>query len=587
MDSTDLLIQALLSNGSGGGATGKADKVQNATAGDLASLSASGNLTDSGVSVDDVNGKMDKVDGGTQGNLISLDLEGNAQDSGISASLVESLPSLPETNGDYVLKKDSGGLSYASADYLNQTGMVAGAYSPPYSSGDYCTYNNTLYMASVDIPASEVFTLSHWTPVTLGGELEKVTSVEKTRYGFHIDSNEADPSACVTYLADSIGMTPAHMDFANDRFDWGSWKNAFFIPRPCMLKYDGTVDYYLDPNDYSKKEDGTPSDVANFAYGGNAMVEWGRDGKKIWYKIVPDSDPTSASVYIADYQADENYRAWSFVNNQGVMVDHFYTPAYNGSIDADGRLRSLSGVAAANICQGKTGRQEIDAAKMNNPGDGMMWYTEVFADINLINLLLILMGKSRNGQKTFGNGVQGGEQINMIGTGMMNAKGLFWGSNDNTHGVKVFGMENWWGNQNRRYGGHVLKEFNHYFKMTWGTEDGSSAVGYNSSGTGYKAGGISPTETGMYIVDMQFNGDAFFVAEATASGTQETNWCDSYYVDSGNRYPYRGGATNGAVGGCGPFRVNLNYMLENSYWNIGAALSCKPLAQQSESETEG
>jgi hypothetical protein len=59
-------------------------------------------------------------------------------------------------------------------------------------------------------------------------------------------------------------MTPAAM--GSTSFNYGSWKNAFFMPRPCMLKFDGTVDYYLNPNDYSKKEDGTASDITNFEY---------------------------------------------------------------------------------------------------------------------------------------------------------------------------------------------------------------------------------------------------------------------------------------------------------------------------------
>ena len=53
------------------------------------------------------------------------------------------------------------------------------------------------------------------------------------------------------------------MDYDNDSFDYGSWEDAFFMPRPCMLKSDGTVDYYLDPDDYSKREDGTASDISN------------------------------------------------------------------------------------------------------------------------------------------------------------------------------------------------------------------------------------------------------------------------------------------------------------------------------------
>ena len=105
-------------------------------------------------------------------------------------------------------------------------------------------------------------------------------------YGFIIDGNESAPSAAVSYTDDAVGLTPAHMDFTNDVFDYGSWKDAFFMPRPCMLKSNGVVDYYLQENDFSKKLDGTASDIADATYDGNAMMEWGRDGKKIWMKVI-------------------------------------------------------------------------------------------------------------------------------------------------------------------------------------------------------------------------------------------------------------------------------------------------------------
>ena len=145
-------------------------------------------------------------------------------------------------------------------------------------------------------------------------EIEPTT--DSIVYGFHVNSNESDPSEAVTYLRDAVGMTPAKMDFTSGIFNWGSWKDAFFIPRPCMLNYDGTVAYYLDPNDYSKKyEDGTPSDISNVDFGGNAMMEWGKDHKRIWYKIVPDDlDDTSYSVYIADHKEDEDFHCYNFYN---------------------------------------------------------------------------------------------------------------------------------------------------------------------------------------------------------------------------------------------------------------------------------
>lgn len=76
-------------------------------------------------------------------------------------------------------------------------------------------------------------------------------------YGFSIDQTESNPDSMIQYIDDCTNTEyePAKMDFDNKVFDYGSWADAWFIKqcKPCMLKYDGTVDYYLDMNDYSKK----------------------------------------------------------------------------------------------------------------------------------------------------------------------------------------------------------------------------------------------------------------------------------------------------------------------------------------------
>ena len=348
-------------------------------------------------------------------------------------------------------------------------------------------------------------------------------------FGFHIDGDEGDPEAAVTYLENAVGMTPAKMDYEHDTFDYGSWgTDVFFMPRPCMPKFNGEVDYYLDPSDYSKKEDGTASDIASDAYGGNAMMEWGRGGRKIWYKIVPDDgDDTSASVYIANHQADADYRCWSFINNHGDLVDHFYTPIYSGSI-VGSRLRSLSGKSYSQLCQNKTAAQEIELAEANNPTAAeKMWYTEVLADVVLINLLLILMGKSLDTQGVYGRGRQGQSSTasSMLGTGTMNTKGLFWGADDDTHGVKTLGMEMWWSNQWRRYAGHCLVNNAHAVKYTRGTQDGSTATDYNTTGSGYISAGAAPRKQ-AFVEKMRFSEDGFVTAVATGAGTSAAYWCD-------------------------------------------------------------
>ena len=400
-------------------------------------------------------------------------------------------------------------------------------------------------------------------------------------YGFHISSGESDPSAAVTYLADAVGMTPAKMDFVNDVFDWGSWADAFFLPRPCMLKYDGTVGYYLDPNDYSKKADGTASDIADDAYDGNAMMEWGRNGEKIWYKIVPDeNDDTSASVYIANYQADHDYNAWSFINSVGELKDHFYTPIYNGSIDTAGRLRSISGKGYADFCKNKTVAAEMAAAELNNPGTGKMWFTEVYADLVLIDLLLILIGKSLNTQAVFGNGrcnqTALSTEAKALETGTMDNRGLFYGANDDDHGVKVFGMENFWGNRRRRFAGSVNVDHVHRFKMTYGPQDGSSADGYNTTGDGYLTGAALPDANG-WTRKMAFN--AFGFSPSATGASAATYWCD-YFGGSTTvaaAYPFFGGGAAYTTAVEGAFCLDINRGSAFANYDLGANLSCKPL----------
>lgn len=398
-----------------------------------------------------------------------------------------------------------------------------------------------------------------------------------TIYGIHINGAESDPDAAVTYLADAAGMTPAKMNFTAGTFDYGSWQNAFYQPRPCMVKYDGTVDYYLDPDDYTKKEDGTTaSDVGDTTYAGNAMMEWGQNGKKIWLKIVPTSaDGTSGDVYVADFQADPDFHDWPFHNCDGVSVPHFYTPIFNGA-NIDSKLRSLSGQA---LVYGKTAQEELDLAHANNTGEKVLWETEVFADIQLINILHYLMFKTLDVPSKLGLGFTSSNESGMKAwrTGALNDKGLFFGYNDGTHAVKSFGMENWWGMQWRRYLGHIMVNGVQKVKLTRNTEDGSTVNGYNLTGEGYITEGVTPTGTsGDFIKQMIFTPEGMF-PKATG-GSQTTYYCDKmWYSNSITAVPSRGAYAGDGLS-AGVAAVYLYNAASAAVGGRGASLSCKPLA---------
>lgn len=399
--------------------------------------------------------------------------------------------------------------------------------------------------------------------------------IGSTIYGMRIDGTKSAPEQMITYLADcdNANFTPAHMNYSTDKFDYGSWKNAFFMPRPCMLKYNGTVDYYLNQNDYTKKADGTASDVANTNYGGNAMIEWGDGENQIWVKVVPDNGTadTSCRIYISDSQEDKNYHAWSFINNQGKLVKHFYTPIYNGSYISS-KMRSLSGQACGVSQNAAT---EINFAKANNQTADVLWYTEVYADIALINMLLMLIGRNMDTQAVFGEGITGASSA--VATGTLNTKGMFYGkatATSRTTAVKVFGMENWWGNIWRRYAGHVTNSNGKdCYKLTWGKEDGTAVVGYNTNGNGYKVTNNSAPH-GQYVTQTEYATDGSMCAKA-GGGSATTYYCD-YHWHSSNCYALRGGGWNFGSH-CGAFYVALHNSASYSRSDGGCALSCKPL----------
>ena len=389
-------------------------------------------------------------------------------------------------------------------------------------------------------------------------------------YGFHLNNNESDPDAKITYIADAIGAVPAKMDYTKGVFDYGSWLNAFFMPRPCMVKYSGNVDYYLNPENYAQKVDGTPSDVANEAYEGNAMMEWGRDGKKIWMKIVPDE--SGASVYFSDIQVDSTFHAYAFYNKNNVLMDHFYTPIYNGYKDASGKMRSISGKAISNSLSGTA---EITACTANGEG----WYTECIVDRMLINMLLILISKSTSTQTVFGQGITSGGESAMKAylTGSLDAKGMFYGYSSTDKAVKVFGMENYWGCQWRRHAGLIQKGGKAYYKLTRGTADGSTATEFNTDGTGYieHSGALLGT-SGQWQSTQAF--DTNLMIPSGGGASDSTHMCDHYWVNPGaTTYALLGGRS-GSGSTCGAFFLSLDIGVSIANWYGGCAPSLKPLA---------
>lgn len=378
-------------------------------------------------------------------------------------------------------------------------------------------------------------------------------------YGYRIKKNEADPFARVEYLYDAVGMTPAHMNYSAGVFDYGSWKNLWFVRdnKPLMLKSDGTVDYYLNPDDYTKKANGAASDVADVNYDGNAMAQfplvyvWRYEDDDYLYEVISQT------------KLNDNFKAYAHTRADGTIAPYFYSSLFGGSGNAT-KIRSLSGQSLA---RSLTAEQEIDGAKAN----GTKWYTHSWSQRALIQTLLVLMSKSTDLQSAFGIGnIQSGSESTMLTTGTLKDKGQFFGYNDIAHQVKVFHIEKPWGDQWDRPAG-VIKNTNNriYVKMT------PEGDGYRITDvTGYVDTGVTIPGSGGYIKGMKC-GDFGLIPNAVG-GSGETYFCGYCWTQSGALcyLIVGGGAAHSAARG-GAFTFYVDIAPSSAPWNVGCGLSCE------------
>ena len=405
----------------------------------------------------------------------------------------------------------------------------------------------------------------------------ELTTHNYTCYGYRINENISVPSSMVTEIPDSEaeynlankGYTPMHMDYSSGKMNWGSWKgDEFIFPRSCAVKYDTTVDYYLNENDESKKLDGTASDYRNTSYAGNMMVEFGRNDTIIWKRYKPTGTAGVYDIYLSDQKIDDNFTAYAFMRSDGKFAKHFYLPKYFGS-SIDGKLRSISGTAGTVNTNMTTERSTAEA---NNISGDDSWGLITKSMWDLYGDILTLLGMSTDSQTVFGYGFANGNG-SPIANGTMDGKGMFWGENDGHQGVKALGIENPWGNLFRRIDGWHQGDTGHTFiKLCKGTGDGSTASNFSDAATGY----IDIVDEGQacsgFISKMKYDTRGFRYPIA-CSGSETTYYTDYKWTNTGTAAFVGGGWSNGRY--CGASCVSLYGAPSVSYSYLGSSPSCQ------------
>lgn len=251
------------------------------------------------------------------------------------------------------------------------------------------------------------------------------TRGERNGWSAILNLNYSNPMSIVTYADRAEGMLRG----------WEYWKNTDLCKgiRPCILR-DGVVQYYLDPDDYSKKDDGTSADITTI--GDDVMVEFPFMGYKIKW-IDETKKLLKVSVTLEPHCDDFCYAAFSYSYNSD--CDRIYIGAYDGYADSN-KIYSVSGVTPT-VYNNYSNIQTYT----NNRGDRYTEYT--FTIHTLIQCLYILVTGNLNSQSVIGIGKNGNVDIT---TGEANTHGFCNDySPDKTspsYAIKWLGLENLWGN---------------------------------------------------------------------------------------------------------------------------------------------
>lgn len=203
--------------------------------------------------------------------------------------------------------------------------------------------------------------------------------------------------------------------------------------KPYMVRADGTPDYRLDENDYTKKEDGTDSDVANTSYAGGAF-SW---LMKIYKKEYMAGDDR---YVLFRFEEADGFEAVGFKDPSNKVLEGVWLPMFYGSIlgadTSTPKMRSFAGLQPCYTNATATERTAIQnfSTRAHHLGGPIV---ETIID------LLIMFAGTTNLQAAYGNGNMNGYDASLTPT--MGVKqnavvggGQFYGTSDAHSLNKIF-----------------------------------------------------------------------------------------------------------------------------------------------------
>lgn len=399
--------------------------------------------------------------------------------------------------------------------------------------------------------------------------LDKIYNMLATEpvYGFIEHNAILAPGSRIEYIGANKDYEPISVTMGGG-FSLKSWADFPLLKanKPYMVHADGTPDYRLREDDYTKKEDGTASDVANANYNGGAF-SWLMKIYKREYMAGDDR------YVLFRFEKADGFEPVGFLDPDNRELEGAWIPMFYGSIVSE-KMRSTSGMQPDYSKTTAAQKTAIDAFSSRARFFGGP-LVETIID------LLIMFAKTTELQTAYGCGNMSGydaslsptygvKQNNVVGGGQ------FYGTSDGKSLNKIFHSI-------------VLGSYNQWMRDPYeivvnGRVRVSKNYAYDVTGASYADTGITaanrPGGNGWdYPHKYQTVAGYGAVPVAPYSGSTSTGGCDGLY-----RHENQSGITAVALrfGAChygrgvGPRARDWYLVAGYANWYIGAAILLQP-----------
>ena len=317
-------------------------------------------------------------------------------------------------------------------------------------------------ISTIDITNNEVYKINVQELTIDKSQIYNVFLKDIYSFGISIDMSISDPSDAITYFDSAEGIEPLSVNLDTGACNYGGWEEIItniFGCKPCCCpagQEESMSPIYLNPNNYSEPLNANV-DINELhkilsnnheSLIGNVMVEF----KRTWYKYSVNGNILTFEVANYD-RSEDGFVCSAFKSMDGSMTvkDYMYYAAYEGYYDGES-MRSIPGVECYNNSSFTPSKFKELASYFKSYG------MEDWCKKCYILGLLMLVTKTRDLQSALGYGhiinedPENGDYI-FLKSGSMDSNGLFFGRRANklytsneVFGVKVFGIENLWGN---------------------------------------------------------------------------------------------------------------------------------------------